>query len=460
MIDVDIAVTGGLVVTESGAAPLSIGVSDGRVCALVADGRDLRAGEEAIDARGLVVLPGVVEPHCHFWDPGPTEREDWATGTAAAAAGGVTTCIEMPLSDPPTLDRASFELKQRRAEAQAHVDYALWGGIVPDSIGDLPERLRDMRGLGAVAYKAFMCWSATEYPPVDDGALLAAMREIAAQNLLLGLHAENDAIIAGAEAAMTVAGRHDPRAYVASRPEIAEVEAIERAGVLAAATGARLYVVHVSSAAGVQAAHRVRARGVQITIETAPQYLTLDAGALDERGPYAKCAPPLRPRETVTALWQHVLAGRVDTIGSDHAPFSTREKDAGIEDIWQAPNGLPGVQTMLPLVLSEGVHRRGLSLERVAALLSGTAARTFGLYPRKGTIAVGSDADLALVDLDREWTVTDDALLQKNRWSPYAGMTLRGQVVHTLVRGRRVFSEGELTAVPGQGEQILPEAVR
>lgn len=458
MIDVDVAVTGGLVVTEAGAAPLSVGIREGRISALVADPGALRAREEAVDARGLVVLPGVVEPHCHFWDPGPTEREDWRTGTAAAAAGGVTTCIEMPLSDPPTVDRDAFALKQRRAAEQAVVDYALWGGIVPASLPALAERLRDMRALGAVAYKAFMCWSATDYPPVDDGVLLAAMREIAAQGALLGLHAENDAIIAAAEAALAGAGRTDPQAHVASRPEIAEVEAIERAGVLAEATGARLYVVHVSSAAGVAAAQRVRARGVRITIETAPQYLTLDAGALDARGPYAKCAPPLRSRATVEALWEHVLAGRVDTIGSDHAPFTAAEKDAGRDDIWRAPNGLPGVQTMLPLVLSEGVHRRGLPLERVAALLSGTPARTFGLHPRKGAIAVGADGDLALVDLEREWTVSDAALLQKNRWSPYAGMTLRGQVVRTLVRGRTVYADGQLVGAAGEGRQVRPGA--
>ncbi|HEX6509422.1 MAG TPA: allantoinase AllB, partial [Chloroflexota bacterium] len=406
---VDRAVVNGLVVLPSGLAYVHLGIRDGIIRAIVDDPWGLEA-DDAIDARGLVVLPGVIEPHCHFWDPGPTYREDWETGTRSAAAGGVTTTIEMPLSVPPTVDAAAFRLKQERANACAITDYALWGGIVPDSINGLTERLLEMRELGAVAYKAFMCWSANEFPPIDDGILLAAMEELARHDLLLGLHCENDAIIKRREVALLAAGRHDPQAHLESRPEIAEYEAIQRAIALAEETGARLYIVHMSLPQGAELIRQARARGVRVWAETAPRYLMLDDTGMDRQGPFVKCSPPLRSGNSQYRLWREVLGGTIDTLGSDHSTFTYEEKAAGEVDIWKAPNGIPDIQTALPLLLSEGVHRRGMSLERLASLVSTNVARIFGLYPQKGVVAVGSDADLTLVDLDAEWRITNDAM--------------------------------------------------
>jgi allantoinase len=452
----DLAIVGGTVVTPTGVAEAEIAVRDGRIAALVGAGEPIAAAEQ-VDARGLLVLPGAIEPHCHFWDPGPTHREDWSTGTRAAAAGGITTVIEMPLSEPATVDAAAIELKQRRAASLAHVDYALWGGIVPQSIDAIDQRIAELQAHGAVAFKAFMCWSAREYPPVDDGELLRAMEALAASGALLGLHAENDQIIRRLERTLQEAGADDPQSYVESRPELAEVEAVQRALVLAEATGAEIYIVHMSSASAVELVRRAKRRGVRVYAETAPQYLLLDRSALDTRGPYAKCAPPLRDRQTVERLWSYVLDGTIDTIGSDHGPFTHEEKDAGTENIWLAPNGLTGIQTMVPLVFSEGV-RRGVPLERLSALLGGTAARVFGLAPRKGLIAVGSDADLALLDPEAEWTVDDESLEYKNRWSPYRGLSVRGRVAGTIVRGATVVLDGVVVGHPGFGEQVLPAA--
>ncbi len=454
--NVDVAIKNGLVVTGAGTVRASVGIRDGRICALVDDPRDLTAREEEIDAAGLVVLPGVIEPHCHFWDPGPTEREDWETGTRSAAAGGITTVIEMPLSDPPTVDAAAFRLKQQRAAALAVVDYALWGGLIPASWDGLQDRLQAMDELGAVAYKAFMCWSATDYPPVDDGLLLAAMRELARHGRMIGLHAENDAIIKRSELTLHEQGRTDPLAHVESRPEIAEYEAIGRALALAEAAGVDLYIVHMSIADGADVLRQAKARGQRVWVETAPQYLTLDAQALTERGPFAKCSPPLRSRANTERLWRHVLDGTIDTIGSDHAPFTLAEKEAGCNNIWAAPNGLTGIQTMLPLILSEGVRRRGLTLQRVAALLSTNVARAFRLYPQKGVIALGSDGDVTLIDLDREWQIDDEGLCYKNKWSPYRGMRVHGKVERTVVRGRTVFHDDAVVGQPGYGRQVLP----
>jgi allantoinase len=453
----DLVVKNGLAVTPAGARPLSVLVRGGRITGLVDPDSEPSADEE-VDARGLLVFPGAIEPHCHFWDPGPTEREDWATGTRAAAAGGITTVIEMPLSDPPTVDAAAMDLKREHAKANAYVDYALWGGIVPASTEDLPGRIAELRERGAVAFKAFMCWSAREFPPIDDGVLFAAMEELAEHDLLFGLHAENDSIILSRQQAAIDAGRTAPQDYVDSRPEIAEIEAVQRAALLAEATRARIYIVHMSTAAAVDEVLRAQSRGVHIHAETAPQYLTLDSSALDRLGPYAKCSPPLRASETVEALWRHVLDGAIDTIGSDHAPFTRTEKDAGLDDIWGAPNGLTGIQTMIPLIFSEGVRRRGMSLERFAQLFAGNAARIFGLSERKGQIAVGADADLLLLDPENTWTIDDESLEYKNRWSPYHGLQVTGKVTRTIVRGRTIFADGAIVGEQGYGEQLQPSS--
>jgi allantoinase len=456
-VNVDVAIVNGTVVTSQRTARVHLGIRDGIIRAIVDDARDLHAHEQ-IDARRLIVLPGVIDPHCHFWDPGPTYREDWETGTRSAAAGGVTTTIEMPLSVPPTVDAASFRLKQERAGACAVVDYALWGGIVPESIGRLSERLLEMRQLGAVAYKAFMCWSATEFPPIDDGVLLEAMQELARHNLLLGLHCENDAIITRREAALHAAGRKDPQAFIESRPEIAEYEAIQRAIALAEVTGAKLYIVHMSLPEGAELIHRAKLRGVRVRAETAPRYLALDSSSMDRQGPFAKCSPPLRSRESQERLWREVLNGAIDTLGSDHSTFTWEEKSAGNEDIWQAPNGLPDIQTALPIVLSEGVHKRAMDLNRVASLFSTNVARIFGLYPQKGTIAVGSDGDLTLVDLDAEWRINNEDMLYKHPWTPHHGMQVRGEVKRTIVRGQTVYGDPTVDGVPGYGRQVMPAA--
>jgi len=457
--DVDIAINDGLVVLGPQARRASIGIRDGRISAIVDDPRDLRARDEVIDASGLVVLPGAIDPHCHFWDPGFPERENWQSGTSSAAAGGVTTVIEMPLADPPTVDGPTFRLKQARAAAQAVVDYALWGGIIPASLDGLAARLAEMDALGAVAYKAFMCWSAVEYPPVDDGVLIATMRELAQHGQLLGLHAENDAIIKYSEARLKAQGKRDPQAYLASRPEIAEYEAIERALTLATHTGAPLYIVHMTLADGAALLARAKARGQRVWVETCPQYLVLDTTALDRLGPYAKCSPPIRTRANVERLWPAVLGGTIDTIGSDHAPFPAEQKDPGYADIWEAHNGLVGIETMVPLILSEGVNRRGMGLPRAAELLSTNAARIFNLYPRKGTIQVGSDADLALVDLQHEWTVEGARFHSRNKWSPYEGMHLTARVARTIVRGTTVYRGEGILAHPGYGVQVRPAGI-
>jgi allantoinase len=356
------------------------------------------------------------------------------------------------------VDCDAFLLKKDIATQKAVVDYALWGGIIPETGKDLAGNLKEMRELGAVAYKAFMCWSAREYPPVDDGLLYAAMQELAKYDQLIGLHAENDAMIKYTEAQLHAANRTDPMAHVESRPPEAELEAIRRAMFLARRAGVRLHIVHMSLAEGAEMIKQAKHAGQRMTVETTPQYLVLDSSELERQGPYAKCAPPLRSRENVERLWDYVLDGTIDFIGSDHAPFTFAEKDQGKANIWEAYNGLTGIQEMFSLVISEGVHKRGMPLERVAAFCAANAARTFRLYPKKGAIMLGSDADFILVNLDKEWEIRPEHLYYKNKWTPYAGMKVHGQVEQTIVRGRPVYVQGEVLAEPGYGRFVKPVA--
>lgn len=448
MSKLELAINDARMVTPSGVIRGSVGVAGGRI--IVLDERPLEA-VDVVDGAGRVLLPGLIEPHGHFWDPGATEREDWAHGTAGAAAGGITTVIEMPLSIPPTVDEAAFAMKLDLATRQSHVDFLLWGGVVPASDEDVGRRMAALTGLGAPSFKVFMCHAAREFPACDDGVLLHALREGARLGVVMGIHAENDAVIEHLQAELQSGGRRDPMAHAESRPPYAEEEAIDRVIGMAAATGATIYIVHMSLAEGAAVIAAAKRRGQRVHVETCPQYLALDDSALSEQGPWAKCAPPLRSAENTRRMWEYVIDGTIDTIGSDHAPFTHDEKALGEDDIWKAPNGLTGIQTMLPLLIDAGVHGHGLPLERLAQVTSTRAAQIFGLYPRKGQIAIGSDADLALVDLDAEWTIRGADLLHKAKWTPYEGRVVRGRVDATFVRGTPVYADGAVQVDPGFG---------
>jgi allantoinase len=426
----------GVVVDERGARQADVLIVDEQVAKIVEDGR-AAAADSIFDARGLHVLPGVVDAHVHFNEPGRTDWEGFLSGTAAAAAGGVSTVCDMPLNcHPPTLDARALALKRGAIAQHAYVDYACWGGVVPQSLAHLAE----LHEAGVVGVKAFLCDSGlAEYPQVDEFSLLDVMQRCAELGLLLGLHAES-------------AQHFDLHAssWATSRPPAAEIEAVQRALEVARETGTRVHFVHISTAAAARLIALARRGGLDVTLETCPHYLTLDASDLAHLGAVAKCAPPLRSRDEVEQLWATVLDGTVDLIASDHSPCPPSMK--GGDDIWTAWGGISGVQTTLPILLTEGVHRRGLPLPRLVRLLSASPARRMGLYPRKGALAPGSDADLALVDLEHEFRL--DAAELRTRWpiSPFIGRSMRGQVVATFVRGTLVFREHAVQVEAGFGQ--------
>jgi allantoinase len=446
----DAIVRGGILVVPGGAQRADLAVSDGRISAI---GPDLEGtSSEEIDARGLHVFPGAIDAHAHFNEPGRTHWEGFATGTRALAAGGMTAYVEMPLNAyPPTCDAACFDEKRALAEASSLVDFAFYGGLVPGNLDDMDE----LAQRGVAGFKAFMSTTGTlDFQPADDLTLYEGMGRAATLGLPVLVHAENKEITDMlAERAVSTL-RTSARDYLDSRPVVAELEAIGRAILFAGETGCSLHVVHVSTGRGVALVAEARARGVDVTCETCPHYLVLTEEDAERLGAVAKCAPPLRPRRDVEALWEQVFSGNVTFVASDHSPCPPEMKLG--DDFFRAWGGIAGCQSMLNAMLSEGHHERGLPVEVAAALTSGNVAERFG-FTEKGRLEVGADADLALVDLGGSFTLEADDLFYRHKMSPYAGTTFRGRIVRTVLRGVTVFREGKVVAEP-MGRLVKPEA--
>jgi allantoinase len=436
----DLVIRGGTLVTPAGVTTGDLGVGEG-VIREIAD--ELAGGHDEIDARGFLVVPGAVEAHVHLNDPGRADWEGIATGTAALAAGGSTTAIDMPLNaHPPTVDAAAFDLKAARIASSAHVDIALWGGLVPGNVG----RLSELAERGVVGFKAFMCSSGIDdFAAADDATLLDGMGEAARLGLPVAVHAESDTLTSTLAARAVSEGRTTMRDFLASRPVEAELDAIERALALAEETGCSLHVVHVSSGRGVALVAEARARGLDVTCETCPHYLVLTDEDAERLGAVAKCAPPLRPREEGEALWSALADRQLPMIASDHSPSPPELKQS--ENAFEAWGGIAGAQTLLALTLDEG-ERRGIPLDTLVAAISSFPARRFAL-PGKGALEIGADADLALVRPDTPWTLTAEHLRSRHPLSPFIGRELRHRVVRTLLRGRTVQADGQIVAEPG-----------
>jgi allantoinase len=438
----DLVIRGGRVVTPNGSVDTDVAITDGCIAEI---GPGVRGGKEEIDARGLVVMPGMIDIHLHFNEPGRTDWEGAATGSRALAAGGGTLFFDMPLnSSPCTVGAADFDAKRTALAAASITDFALWGGIVPGNVTALAE----LAECGVVGFKAFMCDSGlAEFPRADDLTLYEAMQEAARLGLPVAVHAESEEITRALMRRMTGQGRNDIPAFLESRPVLAEVEAIQRAGLLAREAGCKLHVVHISSGKGIAAALEARSLGTNISIETCPHYLLFTEDDLMRIGALAKCTPPLRGLHDQQALMECLRNGAVDMIASDHSPcppdMKQREK---FSEIW---GGIAGVQfTRMAL------HEKGLPVEHIATLTAASGARRFGISDR-GTIEAGRNADLTLMNLNAAHTVSEEALFQRHRATPYLGMTFRSKVTHTIRRGEMIYSNGAITART-QGTFVRP----
>jgi allantoinase len=430
--------------------PVELAAVDGQITELEPS-VSAPAGAEVIDASGLVMLPGAVDPHVHFNGPGARDHwEGWATGSAAAGAGGISTVVDMPLNaSPPTVNAAAFAAKAAAAGAASFVDFGLWGGVVPGNRA----ALAGLAEAGAVGFKAFMSRSGTEdFPAADDLTLYEAMGTIAELGLPFLLHAESDRITADLAARATAEGRVGVRDYLASRPPVAESEAIARALELGAVTGCRLHIVHVSTRRGVELVQAARARGQDVTAELTAHHLVLTDADAVTLGAVAKCAPPLRERAEVDGLWELLAQDETLFVVSDHSPAPQELK--GSADFFAVWGGIAGVQSTVELIVSEVLGGAPGGVAMLERALSGAAAARFGLAG-KGALAPGMDADVTLVEVGPTRVLAREELLDRHRFSPYVGRELAARVRATLLRGELVVRDGA-TVGPPRGRLITP----
>jgi dihydroorotase len=436
MSKVDLVIRGGHVVTPDAVFNASVAVKDGAVAAVGAD-ELMPPARDVLDASGLHVLPGAIDVHVHFRDPGYPHKEDFSSGTAAAALGGVTTVFDMPNTLPPTGTAEALAAKQTMAAEKAHVDFGLYGVLGEDTIAQVPALVAG----GVIGFKLYMGNTFGRIPSPSTGAMLEAFEAVAPTGKRISLHAETNSIMERRETRLREAGRTEALAHLASRPAVVAVEAVSRAAVLAEWTGARIHVLHISSAEELRPLREAKARGVDITGETCPHYLLLSADDYARLGGVIRVNPPVREAPNQDPLWAALADGTIDLIATDHAPHAPEEKTRN--DIWTVDAGFPGVETQMPLMLT-AVNAGRLTICDYVRLSAAAPAKIWGLYPRKGALQPGADADIAIVDLKREWSIDDAKLQSRSKITPWHGWRVRGLPIHTLVRGRFVMRERRL----------------
>jgi len=443
----DLIVRGGTLVLPSGVMQGDIAIEAGTIRAIAPELSGSSTRE--FDADGLHVLPALIDVHLHFNEPGRAEWEGAATGSRALAAGGGAVFFDMPLNSTPcTVNAGEFVRKRAALEALSIADFGLWGGLIPGNVSEMA----DMAAVGVVGFKAFMCDSGLpEFPRADDLTLYEGMREASRLNLPVAVHAESEELTRALTSRMRKEGRSSIRDFLASRPVLVELEAIQRATLIAEETGAKLHVVHISSGRGVLIAAAARNRGVDVSIETCPHYLFFTEDDLEETGALLKCTPPLRDSAQQGDLWEQVLNGVVDMVASDHSPAPPSMKSGEFISCW---GGIAGAQSTLPVLLERGHHERALPLTRIARLLSATPAQRFRIE-HKGSLTVGNEGDLVLLDLNQPFALRKEDMADRHRQNPYGGECFRGTILQTLRRGEPIYADGVFPTKAG-GELVMP----
>ena len=438
MLTADLVIKNGKIVSPESVIAASVAIKDGVVLSVGAD-ETMPPARETLDAKGMHLLPGAIDDHVHFRDPGYVHKEDFASGTIAAAFGGVTTVFDMPNTIPPTGTPEILADKLGTAASKAHVEFGLYALLGEDTIEHVPELAK-----GAIGFKLYMGNTFGRIPSPSTGGMLECFEVVAPTGKRVSLHAETNSIMERRETRMREAGRFDPLAHIASRPAVVAVEAVSRAAVLSEWTGARIQILHISSAEELRPLREAKARGVDITGETCPHYMLLSTDDYARFGGIIRVNPPVREKRNQEPLWAALIDGTIDVIATDHAPHSVEEKTRN--DIWTVDCGFPGVETQMPLMLTEAAAGR-FSVSDYVRWSSFNPAKIWGLYPRKGVIQAGADADIAVVDLEREWMIDDAKLQSLSRITPFHGRKVKGLPMHTLVRGRFVMKNR--TLIPG-----------
>lgn len=444
----DLIVRGAMPVRPDALYPSDLAVADGQIAAVAPELSG--PARQEINATGLLLFPGLIDVHVHFNEPGRTYWEGFGPGSRALAAGGGTCCFDMPLnSSPPVLDRHGLAAKWAAGEASSAVDFGLWGGLVPGNEAALAELAEG----GVIGLKAFLCDSGlSEFPAADDLTLYEGMRTAAALGLPVAVHAESDPIIRRLTQRIQAQGGRGIADYLASRPVLAELEAVQRALLMARETGARLHIVHVSTGRAVALIAQARAAGVDVSLETCPHYLWFTEEDLHGIGTALKSAPPVRSTIEREGLWDALRAGAIDMVASDHSPAPPELKQD--DDFFAVWGGVAGIQSTLASLLTMG-QERGLDPGQVARLVSEAPAHRFGLR-QKGRLEVGCDADFTLVDVGTPWTLRPADLLQRHPVSPYLGQTFRATIKRTVVRGKTIFLDGKASDAPW-GRFVQPD---
>jgi len=453
----DLIIEGATVITAAGSRKMNVAVTGGRFEAFSVPGTQVEA-RGRVSAEGLWMLPGAVDGHVHFRAPAYSHWETFETGSRAAAAGGITTVIEMPVSTPSVADVETLEMRRSVGERESHVDFGLYaaGAILNRRV------TQDLADAGAAAYKIFTIGlpedRAPDYVGLEvkgNSQLYQAFADVATTGLRVAVHCEDDELAAYFTERLKAAGRVDPSAHSESRPPVVEAASVARIIALAEDTGVRVHIAHISTREAVEMVAGAKERGVDITAETCPHYLMFTARDQERAGPYARMNPPLRHHEDVYTLWDALQTGVVDSVASDHGPFQAADKEK--DTIWQVPPGVPGIEMVVPVVLSGAVNGL-ITPEAATAVLAVNPARAFGLAEQKGDIRLGLDADFILFDPTASRRVDIDSLFTKARecCRLYQGLNLKGQITATYVRGTQVFDGESIVGPAGHGRFVAP----
>ena len=460
MPSVDLVIKNAKIWMPGGIVQGGLAVREGKIVAICHD-YALPDADQKIDAQGNLIIPGLVDEHVHLGDPyeGPghenaIQREDFAAGTMAAASGGVTTIIEMPDTVPLVTTLESARTKLEVCKPKAYVDFGMHGGFIAGT--DYTREIRQLFEFGLTGLKTFTCYSIPEWPPCYDGDLYEALKVIHDVGAIALLHAENDFILSTSRKKLQSNGRTDIRSHLEWRPPIAEIEADRRMVFFLEQTGAKGLLVHTSVPEGVLEVRGAKERGHHVYVETCPHYLFLTEDDVTRLGPWAKVAPPPRDKAVVAHMWELLNSGYIDTLGSDHGPYTKEEKLAGVRNIWNAGNGSSTIEGTLPLML-DAVNKGLTTLDRFIQVACENPARLFGLYPRKGTLQVGSDADFVIVDMKSTYKISNDKTKSKCGWILYDGMVTQGMAKMTSIRGAIVMEDSEIVGRQGHGQFVTRE---
>ncbi|HDN76189.1 MAG TPA: allantoinase AllB [Acidilobales archaeon] len=428
----NLVVRNGTIVTPDGIYQADIVIEEGVIREI---GKNLSkpSGFEVIDAKGMLVLPGIVDEHVHMREPGLEYKDDFTHGTMAAAAGGVTTVIEMPNTLPPVENSRILRNKAALLSKKAYVDFALTGVLHDANIHEF----EDMLSEGAVGFKVFLGPTTGDIPAPNDGSLYEILLKSSKYNVTIAFHAENWNLVKYFTEKVKKTGRRDPLVHTDSRPPICEEDAIQKLILYSKRTGGRVLIVHMSAKEGIVLLRHARISGLNVYGETCPHYLYLDSSDYAKYGSLMKVNPPIRDRSHKEELWRAIRDGTITNLGSDHAPHTIEEKK---RDIWNAASGFIGVQTFLPLMINAALEGL-MPITKIPELMAQNPAKLYGLYPKKGVIRVGSDGDLVIVDPKEKTVIKREDLYSKNPITPFIGWRLKGRVKYTILRGHIIAKD-------------------